>query len=277
MMAIALVTIREALRKKLLIAAFVLSVIYLLLYGTGLYYAGKELASGIGNNEMMKTMLYAQLSTMGLYLASFIISFLAIFSAIGTISAEAEKGILHAILARPIRRGELVLGKFLGYSSVIAIFGVFVFSAIAVLNNRLLGFDFNNIPLAVFLFILQSILLLAVSIMGSTFLPTLGNGVAVFLLYSVALIGGFVEQIGAIVNSQKTIDVGIVTSLIMPSDAIYRKLIHTVLPPSINIIPQALGPFGSTSTPSNAMVLYALLHIGIILAAAIYIFNKRDI
>jgi ABC-type transport system involved in multi-copper enzyme maturation permease subunit len=279
MITIARMTLREALRKKLLIAALILAVLYLVLFGTGLYFASRDIGhvrAGV-NVQFMKSMAYAQLTTMGLYLASFIMAFLAIFSAIGAVSTEIENGLLHAIVPRPIRRIEIILGKFLGHSLVIAIFGLFIFSTIVILIEAMLGFGMNNTPQALLLFILQPILLLAVTMLGTAFLPTLGNGVVAFLLYSLAVIGGFTEQIGAIFNSQAAVNVGIITSLVMPSDAIYRKMISLVLPPSTNLFPQALGPFGSMSTPSVWMVVYAVGHLIIVLALAIYVFNQRDI
>jgi len=277
MIAIARMTIREALRKKLLAAALLLAIVFLALFGTGLYFAGREIALTEGTPRFVRSAAHGQLTSFGFYLASFIMAFLAIFSAIGTISAEVENGLLHAIIPRPIRRIEIVLGKFIGHSVVIAGFGLLIFSAIAILVKMTLGFYLNNIPQALLLFILQAILLLAVSMLGTTFLPTLGNGVAVFLLYAVALIGGFVEQIGAMFTSRVAVNLGIVISLIMPSDAIYRKVVSLVLPAAINLLPQAMGPFASISTPSPWMIVYSIGHVIFVLASAIYIFNRRDI
>lgn len=278
MITIGRITFSEALRKKLLIVALILAVMYLALFGTGLYFAGRDLElARNADSQYMKSMVYAQLSTMGLYLASFIMAFLAIFSAIGTISTEIENGILQSVAPRPIRRIEIFLGKFLGHSLVIILFGLFIFASIIILINAMLGFTLTNTPQAFFLFILQSILLLAATMLGTTFLPTLGNGAAVFLLYSLAIIGGFTEQVGAMINSQPAVNVGIVTSLIMPSDAIYHKMISIILPPSANVFPQALGPFGSTSIPSTWMIVYAISYLLLMLISAIHIFNQCDI
>lgn len=278
MITIARITFREALRKKLLLIALILALVYLALFGTGLYFAGRDIGQARqAGSQYMEYMIYAQLSTMGLYLASFIMAFLAIFSAIGTISTEIENGMLQAIIPRPIRRTEIFLGKFIGHGLVVTLFGLFIFSAIVFLIRTMLGFTLSNILQALLLFILQPVLLLAVTMLGTTFLPTLGNGAAVFLLYSLALIGGFTEQIGAIINSQPAVNVGIVVSLIMPSDAIYRKMIDLILPSSTNIFPQALGPFGSMSTPSAWMVIYAVGYFLLVLLSAIYVFSHRDI
>ncbi|WP_258361073.1 hypothetical protein [Moorella sulfitireducens (nom. illeg.)] len=38
-----------------------------------------------------------------------------------------------------------------------------------------------------------------------------------------------------------------------------------------------LGPFGCHSTPSNWMLLYTLVYIVVLLALAVYSFNRRDI
>lgn len=137
------------------------------------------------------------------------------------------------------------------------------------------------------LFILEPLVLLAVTMLGTTRLSTLGNGVLAFALYALAVVGGMIEQIGALVESTAAIYTGVVTSLILPADAVYRRLVATVvdrlpvgngqdIPRFIN--PQSmLGPFGSQSTPSDWMLLYTLVYIVILLAAAVYVFNRRDI
>ncbi len=278
MITIARITLREAFRKRLFIVAVALVIIYLALFGTGLYFAGRDMEPvRRAGSQYMEFMIHAQLATMGLYLASFIMAFLAIFSAIGTISTEIENGTLHAILPRPIRRTEIFFGKFIGHSVILIFFALVIFSAITILVRVMLGLSLANPSEALVLFILQPVLLLAVTMLGTTFLPTLGNGAAVFLLYSLAVIGGFTEQIGAIIRSQKAINVGIITSLIMPSDAIYRKMISLVLPSQIAVIPQALGPFGSMSVPSTWMVVYSVGYFLLLLLLAGYIFARRDV
>jgi len=122
--------------------------------------------------------------------------------------------------------------------------------------------------------------------MGTTWLPTLGNGVLAFGLYALAVAGGMMEQIGVLMGSTAAVYSGVITSFILPADAVYRMLVATVvhrLPigngqdmPFFN--PQMiLGPFGSQSTPSGWMLVYTFVYIVILLAVAVRTFNRRDI
>jgi len=45
----------------------------------------------------------------------------------------------------------------------------------------------------------------------------------VFGLYGLAFIGGWIEQIGAVLNSPTAVQVGILTSLIVPSRIVWRR------------------------------------------------------
>jgi len=113
------------------------------------------------------------------------------------------------------------------------------------------------------------------------------NGVLAFALYAMAMVGGMMEQIGAMMDNTATIYTGVVTSLLLPADAVYRRLVATVVDrlPAGNgqdipqfLSPQSvLGPFGSQSTPSDWMLFYTMIYIVVLLAAAVYSFKHRDI
>ena len=54
-----------------------------------------------------------------------------------------------------------------------------------------------NITGGLGLFLLVPLLLLALSLLGSSLLSTMANGITVFMLYIIGTVGGMVEQIGA--------------------------------------------------------------------------------
>ncbi|MHB0977223.1 MAG: ABC transporter permease [Candidatus Aquicultorales bacterium] len=275
MLSIARLTFREAVRKKIVLIAFVLTGIFIVLYGTGLYYVGphlEQIPDGFGRQAVR-----SQFLTMGLFMASFIISVTAIFASVGSVSADVDSGIMHAVLARPIRRGCVVLGKYLGCAVMVGAFGTVLFLAVTTLANRFTGVVVENLPATLGLFILQPLILTAVSVAFSTTLSTLGSGIAAFTLYSIAFVGGFVEQLGAMIELETLVKSGIVASLVMPSDAIYRKAISLVSPATQSLMGMSSGPFGTVSAPSTWMVVYACFYLAGVLALGIRIFTKRDI
>lgn len=278
MLTIALLTFREAIRKKIIVLAALLTAGFIALYGTGLHFAGESM-TGIGSgNQAMRSAFGTQFLVMGLFLGSFISSVTAVFASVGAISSELDSGVLHAILTRPIRRFDIVLGKFLGSAGLVVPFSAILFLAVVSLAKHFVGAQPASLPPALALFCLQPILLLSVSLFFSTFLSTLGGGIASFALYALGFIGGFIEQMGAIMSIPTMIRSGIVTSLIIPSDSLYRKAIALLCTTSGSPL-EALrfGPFGTVSQPSSWMIGYATAYLLIALLAAVTIFRRRDV
>jgi len=271
------ITFREGLNRKVLLISLVLAVIFLGLYGTGVHYAAKSFNEH--PNPMLAAVIYPQLLSFGLYFGGFIVSFLAIFSAVGAISSEIETGIIQAVITKPIRRRDYVLGKFLGLGLFLALYAALFFAFIAMIINIKTGLVLDGQWRALGLFALQPVVLLAVTLFGSVVLPTIANGVVMFMLYAVAVIGGMVEQIGWLISNTGLQQAGIVTSLIMPVDSLYRKIVHLLMSPTANPINalQQMGPFGSMAEPSVWMVVYALLYVVFFTGLAAYAFGRKDI
>jgi len=290
MLTIANLTFKEALRKKILVAALILTVLFLALYGVGLYYATgsmQESASSAqgapgdafgANAQTMVDMTKRLLVLLGIYFASKIVSLLAIFSSVGAVSSEVENGMLHAILAKPVRRRDIILGKFLGFAGMLTVYSALLFLIVLVLNYYIAGTGLSDVPALTALFIIQPLVFLAVTIAGSTTLSTLANGIAAFTLYILGSVGGMVEQIGAMINNTALVNTGIVSSLIMPADAIYR-MIAAILSKSPGGAFDAMffGPFGAVSAPSNAMIVYSVLYIFAFAGIAVAAFSRKDI
>ena len=277
MITIAAITFQEVLRKKVLLLTLLLAVAFFALYGTGVYHANKDLHYA---SPMLKNVILPQLYFIGLYFGNFIIAFLAIFSSVGAISAEVENGTMHAILSRPIHRREIVLGKFSGFASMLVIGSVVFFVTITWLVSYITGFQLSaqDLLAALALFSFQPLILLALATLGTTFLPTLSNGVALFSVYSVGVVGGIIEQIGTMTRSVTLTNIGIASSLVIPTDAMYRKLTNIVAKASNSPLSvMQLGPFGSQSEPSFWMTVYSVVYLLVVLYAAVVVFNRRDV
>ncbi len=274
MLSMALMTFKEVIRRRIILVIAALSLAFLALFGTGVHYGFKEVAQHQGP---LVTMFAQQFLSLGLYFGSFIVAFLAIMAAVGTISNEIESGTIYAIVPRPVRRSEIIAGKFLGYGFMLCAFAALFYLAIILIIQLNTGLSVPVKPATLGLFCLQPFVLLALSLFGTTFLSTLANGIAVFMLYAIGVVGGMMEQIGYLAGSKVLIQIGIVSSLIMPADSIYRKIVYSLFSaPGISLT-NMLGPFGSGSEPSAWMLLYTGLYILCFLALAVRIFSKRDI
>lgn len=277
MLTIAALTFREVVRRRILLVTIVLAVAFLSLYGIGVHYGYKDMADNHYSGPM-STLIAPMFLSLGLYFGSFIIAFLAIMAAVGSVSSEIENGIIYAVVPSPVRRVDIILGKFIGYSLMLSVFASLFYAAVLLIVHYNTGL---NVPVkagAIALFCLQPVILLAVTMFGTTFLSTLANGIACFMLYAVGVVGGMLEQIGTLLNSQVLVNIGIVSSLLMPADSVYRKIVFNLLSaPGASMSYLVLGPFGSNSEPSIWMMVYTGLYIVFFLAMASRIFSRKDI
>lgn len=255
----------------------ILTAVYLLLYGTGLHYMVKDRVM-TGDQFWYAQEVGYQFLTMGWYFSTFLSGALAILSGSGSISREIESGTILTLASRPISRKAIVTGKFLTYSAVTAVYSGILVAAITllVIHYFKLLVDPMSLLSGIGLFMLMPVVLLAVAHLVSAIWSTLAAGVTAFMLYATATIGGFIEQMGALMNNPDIINVGIISSLIMPSDALYRLAV-SIAGGKLGQGAIAFSPFGATSTPSTAMLIYALLYVVLILILAIHLFQKRDL
>ena len=130
---------------------------------------------------------------------------------------------------------------------------------------------------AIALIVLEGMVVLTLSILGGTRLPALANGVVIFMLYGLAFIAGWIEQIGAMLRNEAAINTGIVVSLIMPSEAMWKRAAYLLQPPMLRELGLDFTAFGAASAPSPLMVGYTVVYIVALLLLAIHLFNTRDL
>ncbi|MBO8126885.1 MAG: ABC transporter permease subunit [Firmicutes bacterium] len=272
-----LVTVREILRKKLFLITVLITALYLALYGVTLQYAQSSVATS--DNVMLKAILIPQVLTAGLYFASLLVAVFAIFITVSTISGEIETGIMHTVAAGPVSRTKILLGKFSGLALVVSIYAVLLFAGVTLLVATITGHTAGSYWSAMATFSFLPVFLVGLTIAGSAILPTTANGIVVLTLYALSLVGGVVEQIATITDNTTLVKMGVISSLLMPADSIYRKMTSLVIDVENNPLAGLImiGPFGVQTTPSIWMMVYTGAYLVAVLALAIAFFRLRDI
>jgi Cu-processing system permease protein len=182
------------------------------------------------------------------------------------------------VLARPIGRAQIVLGKLLGLSALLAVYTLVLYGCVLLVAWSAAHAALPDAPAVLALLVLQPLILVAATVFGSTFLPTLANGAAAILLYGVAAFGGALEQITAFAGVHALSDVGIITSLLLPADAIYRRAAALAAQGQAGgLLWRMAGPASGAATPSPAMVWYAVLYVVAAVGGAVWIFTRRDV
>jgi Cu-processing system permease protein len=284
-------TLLEARRRRLLAAGMLLSAAFVVLFAVGfaLLYRTQQRdllgpqPEGIDPREELLAMSTI-LVILGLYGVQFLAVLLGLFLGVASVSPEIDSGALHAVLARPLSRLEYLLGRFLALAGLLTSY-VVVMSAALLLTARIgAGYQAGNASKVVALMILQVCILLAVSLLGSTVLPTLANGVVMLALFGLAWLGGIIGFVGSIPPGNELMaNLGTAVSLLLPADAVWRGASFHVLPPSLLVAGSVAGgqgdqlPFGSTTPIAPAMLAWALAYPVACLALAVAAFRRRDL
>lgn len=278
MWTIAKLTYQEITHRRVFHLLLLLTLGFLLLYGLGLHYAYQDLPK---DGELAR-IITTEFISIGLYLSAFITAFLTILGSAGIISAEVESGIIQTMLVKPLKRWEIIIGKYLGISIMLIIYGTFIYSAVLGLNyyfGREFYFLYKwNTLKALGLYLSIPLVLASVTMWGSTFLPTLNNSVMVIILYGISIIGGFIERAGSFVDKTALMNIGIITSLLMPVEAMYRKMLNVLFrsaPGQFTIFWDSF--FSGKYEPSKWMLVFTVFYILFFLWRSIRVFSKKDI
>jgi ABC-2 type transport system permease protein len=275
---IARLTFREAARRRVLLAALLLGLLFLAVYGIGMHYMVADM-----NNSNIRVVnrseIYNFLLMAGLYVVNFLTVMMTVLTSVDTLSGEVASGTIHTLVSKPIRRWEVVAGKWLGFSGMLALYLLLMGGGVLLLIWALTGYYPQHPETALLLMLLNAFLLLSVSLFGGASFSTLTNGVLVFGLYGVAFIGGWLEQIGTMLPDPTAghtlVNIGIITSLIMPSEALWRRAAYTVQSPLVAAL--GFSPFTSRSVPSPIMIFYAVAYLALALFLAVRRFQQRDL
>jgi ABC-type transport system involved in multi-copper enzyme maturation permease subunit len=286
---IARFTLQEAVSRRLILAGALISLGYIGLFTLGFHFAyDKSLENTLTPESRISLgIAFATLTLFGVYVVNYLASFLALFLSVGAVSSEVDTGTLHAVLARPLRRSEFIIGRWLGYSAMICVYIVAMTGLVLLVARLIAGYEVPDPVHALLLMLLEGVLLLTIGLFGSTLMPTLANGVIVFTLLGLAWLAGIIEFVGRLLQNapdatggEAMLNVGIGVSLLLPSDALWRGASYYLESPSILAVTGvARGglPFFSSTPPATALVVWSLAYIGVMLGGAVLAFKVRDL
>lgn len=283
MKAIMMANFKEALRKKLFLLGGLATLVYLGLFTLLMTMVEKDIRGmGSGASKMILNTVLPIISIAGFYFSSMLVALLTILLSVGSISLDMESGVLHGILTRPIRRVEFILGKYFGLSCLLMMYSTFLYFALLFIP-WVVGFPMQStlslsaIMSGYLLFILEPLTLLALTLLGSVSIKTLGNGILMAGLYVLGLVGGMIEQIGGFLKNENLITIGILSSLISPFDVIYRRMTSVLFSQSGMGNPMFGPGMVNNAEPSVWMMLYVGFYLLVMLFWAVRKFEKKDI
>ena len=271
---IAKLTIKEAIRRRIVLVGVVLGIVLLGFHAAGFGFIKAQIETSGSQSAVNRTEFYNFLTMSGFYAVNFLALMLVGLMSANALAGEINSGAVQTMAVKPVRRVEIVFGKWLGLALLGAGYLLLMMGGMCLsvwLQTRYLP---PNILTSVLLVYLDVLLIETVALAGSSRLSTLATGGLIFGLFGVAFVGGWVEQIGSFLESQSAVELGILSSLVFPGEAVWRRAAYLM---STNLIRMIGGPFISNSVPSPMMVVYAVVYLIAAFLLGAWLFSRRDL
>ena len=275
---IAHLTFHEAKGRRVVLAALILGAAFLLIFGIGFHQIYQD---GVANSHLsimprVEQRVGLQFVAMaGLYAVNFLVVMMAVLTPIDTLSGDIRSGTIQTLVTKPIHRETILLGKWLAFWIILAVYLVMMAGGVLLIVYAVSGIQLPDAPTGIAFMLLEGTVLLTLSILGGTRLSTLANGVTVLGLYALSFIGGWMEQIGSLLGNGTAQNFGIITSLLVPTEAMWQLAAYHMQPPLMRDV--AITPFSITSVPSTGMVVWAVIYVVVMLLIALRQFRTRDL
>jgi ABC-type transport system involved in multi-copper enzyme maturation permease subunit len=278
---VARMTFREAIRRRIVLTGLILGILFLVIFSVGFHLILVDMneftvqgGAAVGNiavNGASNILLLA-----GLYAVAFLCAAMGALLSSDTLAGEIHSGSIQTIITKPLRRSDVVLGKWLGFAGLLGLYFLLMAGGTVLSIFLQSGYFPPRMLAGLSLIYLEAILVMTISLAGSSAMPALATGGMVFGLYGLAFLGGWIEQIGALLGNTTAVQIGIVTSLLSPTEALWRRAAFEMQSPLASML-GTTTPFSAISVPSALMVVYAILYLAVTLIIAINTFRRRDI
>lgn len=282
-------TLLEVVRRRLFLAIVILSVLLLGTFALLLHVAIDVILSNNTSNQPTQIIVLSMgvlITILASWMVYLLSSVLTVVLTANMISGEVEAGTFAVIVPKPLRRVEIVLGKWLGYGLIVLAYTAFLFLSFLGVIYLETGYFPPQVLFALMTLELGMLTLLGLTTVGSAFVPTIVNGVIALVLFvsgPTTSIVQFIVQVVAQTQSPTMQNITTVVSLIIPTDVLWHGTSYYLLP-TLNIA-ALLGissttfntPFTSAVPVQGAFIVWAILYSLVLPLLAVVRFQFRDL
>ena len=280
MLTIAGYGLREALRRKVFVVVCLLTVAFVILYWIGNRYTFRHVAdivppAGIDAQAFAGAFLFG----MAMFGTLFLGTVLAIFLTLGVVRGDAERGLLQPLVVRPVGRGAVLVARFLGAAAVCVPYVLVLYFATMGLTGAEGGWWPDRIVTPGLELAGGVLVVAALSLLGSVFLSSIANGIAIFMIFGGGLVAGLLGNIGHVLNSHGLVHAAKIAAWAMPFEALYQDALREITQNTSGLTGflLRLGPFGGAEQGGVALRLWVLAYLAIVGALAVAGFARRDL
>jgi len=251
---VALNTFREAVRDRVLYSL--------------VFFALLMMAAAVAVGQVSIGIEQTVIVSLGLSAISVIGVLISVFIGVALVSKEMDKRTLYALLAKPVRRWEFLLGKFGGLVLTLAVntaaMALGLLLVMLYVKHSLERSD-AVVLVAVYFILLKLALIVALALLFSCFTTPL---LAILFTVGLYIVGLYVQELR-----------DLPVEVMSPAMAAFTKWLSRLLPNFENFNVMAMAAHGR-AVPGALILqntLYAVVYCSIVLTAAAVVFSRRNL
>jgi ABC-type transport system involved in multi-copper enzyme maturation permease subunit len=280
---IARLTIKELVRRRVVWVLAILTLVSVALVGWGLDRL-VTLARIDGADPLQIQIGVSQVLILIAFMFSFVLAMTAAFVGAPAIGGDLESGVAYAILARPLRRADLLLGRWLGSAVVVALYaagsGLLAIAVAAFVS----GYWPPDPPLAVAFLVGEALVLLTLTLALGSVLPSIAAGAIAVVGFGLGWMAGVLAGVGAALGVAALAPIAEASRWLLPTDGLWRGVIYGLEPSLLVLIAAGeapelaeANPFYAATSPPLPFVIWSVVWIALVLGAATWWFDRRDL
>ena len=280
MIVIARLTVQELVRRRVVWVLVGLTIVSVVLVALGLSRL-VDLARADGVEELEIRIGVSQVLILIAFMFSFVLAMTAAFVGAPAVGGDLESGVALAILARPLRRADLLLGRWLGSAVVVVLYAIasgLLAIAVAVAVS---GFGPPQPLVAVAFLAGEALVLLTLTLALGSVDAIVRRGRHPSSSWS-RLDGGVLAGV-AWRSASMSSDRSQSWPLLLPTDGLWRGVIFGLEPPLVVMIAAGragalaeANPFYATEPPPLAFIVWSVLWMALVLGVTWW-FERRDL
>jgi Cu-processing system permease protein len=270
----------EALRRRVFLVVLLLTLVFLFLFWLGNHYVFRDIAQvqppeGVNVRDFVGSFVFG----LAMFATLFLGVVLSVFLTLGAVSGDAERGLLQPLVVRPIGRSTFLVSRWLGASLVCIPYVLAVYFAGMLITGIVGDWWPDRIVLPGLELCAGVVLVAALSLLGSVFLSSTANGIAVFMIFGSGLVAGLLGSIGHALPSRTLIHAAKIAAWVLPFEALYEDALHAITEHTFGFTRflLRLGPFGGAENGGYGLRLWALAYLLIVGTVALLAFRRRDL
>ncbi len=276
-------TLQEAMRKRIFLAVVLLSLILLLGFALLFNFVVDSSHAPVAlGQDLFLLGIGGFMSIPAIWLVYLLSSVLTILLTTNMLSGEIDAGTFTIIVPKPIRRFEIVFGKWLCYVLLLTAYTACLFFAFLIVIYLKTAYWPSDAFSALGVLELVVLVLMGLTTCGSAFVPTLVNGAIILVLFIGAQVAGFINLIAPFVAPDAKAGVQNATTtinLIMPTDALWHGCSFYLTSGAMTLLQAAHTntPFTSTEPIAAALLIWAGIYALVLPICGAWHFQHRDL